>query len=442
MKAAATTNVFEELTWRGMVYDATPGCEAMLAGEKVTCYNGFDPTAKSLHMGNLIPIMGLVRMQRHGHTPIAIAGGGTGMIGDPAGRGAERQLLTIELLEENLEGIRSQLAQFLDFKAKKNPAKLINNADWLVKIGLIDFLRDTGKHFTVNYMLDKESVKTRLGREGGISYTEFSYMLLQAYDYLELYRRHACRLQMGGSDQWGNILAGTDLIKRVEPTVNEAGNVTGYSRGEPHALVYPLLTTADGEKFGKSQGKNIWLDREMTSPYRFYQYWFNVDDRDVVTYLKWFTLLERNEIEGLDESVRAEGAKREAQKRLAREITLAVHGQNGLDEAERVTGAFFGGEFAGLRARDIEDALEGAPSGDVLRTALQGGMPFDRFAVSAGLCVSNAEARRLVDQGGAYLNDARILDPKQSVTVEHLIDGRIIILRRGVKTYRLVRITD
>jgi tyrosyl-tRNA synthetase len=424
-----------------MVYDVTPGCEAMLATERVACYIGFDPSAKSLHMGQLIPIALLARMQRYGHTPIAIAGGGTGMIGDPRPT-AERQLLSKEMVEENVLGIRAQLARFLDFKAKNNPAKLINNADWLVKLGLIDFLRDTGKQFTVNYMLDKESVKARLGRESGVSFTEFSYMLLQAYDYLQLYHGHGCRLQMGGSDQWGNILAGVDLIKKVAPITNEAGAVTGYSHGEPHALVHPLLTTASGEKFGKSEGNALWLDRSMTSPYRFYQYWFNVDDRDVVTYLKWFTMLDRPEIEALEEAVRAEPAKREAQKRLAREVTIAAHGQDGLDEAERVTAAFFGGELARLRARDIEDVLGDAPSGDVSRSLLQGGVPFDRFAVAAGLCASNAEARRLVDQGGAYLNDARILDPKQAVTVEHLIDGRILILRRGVKTYRLVRITD
>jgi tyrosyl-tRNA synthetase len=435
-------SVFDEFSWRGMLYDSTPGCEALLANEKVTCYNGFDPSAPSLHMGNLIPIMGLVRMQRHGHSPIAIAGGGTGMIGDPAGRTEERQLLTLERIAENVDGIRGQLARFLDFKAKRNPARLINNADWLTKLGLVEFLRDTGKHFTVNYMLGKESVSARLGRDSGISYTEFSYMLLQSYDYLELYRTYGCRLQMGGSDQWGNILAGVDLIKRVEPRLSESGSVTGYSRGEPHGLVYPLLTSASGEKFGKSHGQNIWLDRRLTSAYRCYQFWLNVDDRDVVRLLKWFTLLDRAEIEGLEEATKARPAKREAQRRLAGEVTMAVHGQDGVDEALRVTAAFFEGELSGLGADAIEDVLESAPAGEVPRSSLQGGMPFDRFAVAAGLAPSFAEARRLVDQGGAYLNDARVRDAKAPVTVEHLIDGKVIVLRRGAKTYRLVRITD
>jgi tyrosyl-tRNA synthetase len=435
-------NVFGDLLWRGMVYDSTPGCQAMLANEKVTCYNGFDPSAPSLHMGNLIPIMGLVRMQHHGHFPIAIAGGGTGMIGDPSGRAEERQLLTLERIAENVEGIRGQLARFLDFKVRRNPARLINNADWLTRLGLVEFLRDTGKHFTVNYMLGKESVSARLARDSGISYTEFSYMLLQSYDYLELYRTHGCRLQMGGSDQWGNILAGVDLIKRVEPRLSESGSVTGYSRGEPHGLVYPLLTSASGDKFGKSQGQNIWLDRGLTSAYRCYQYWLNVDDRDVVRLLKWFTLLGREEIEGLETSTKAEPAKREAQKRLAREVTLAVHGQDGLDEALRVTAAFFDGQLSVLGAGSIEDVLAAAPSGEVQRASLQGGMPFDRFAVAAGLVPSLAEARRLVDQGGAYLNDTRVGNARAAVTVEHLIDGRVIVLRRGTKTYRLVRVTE
>ncbi len=364
-------DVHEELTWRGMVFDATPGCAEMLAREKITCYIGFDPSAKSLHIGNLIPIMGLVNMQRHGHTPIAIVGGGTGMIGDPAGRKDERQLLTKEKIEENVGGIRAQLEKFLDFKVRSrgstageiHPAKLINNADWLMKLGLVDFLRDTGKHFTVNYMLDKESVKARLGRDTGISYTEFSFMLLQAYDYLEMYRRHGCRMQMGGSDQWGNILAGVDLIKRSESTTDAQGNVTGYSRGEPHAMVYPLVTTASGEKFGKSIGSAPSLDPTQTSPYHLYQFFLNTDDRDVIAYLKRFTLLGPADVAPLEEAVRADPAKRDAQRRLAADVTLRVHGQSGLDQAKRVTDAFFGGELARLSARDIEDVLIGAPAG-------------------------------------------------------------------------------
>jgi tyrosyl-tRNA synthetase len=441
MTRPAFPDVFSELKWRGMVYDATPGCAEMLASDKVTGYNGFDPSAKSLHMGNLIPIMGLVHMQRYGHTPIAIAGGGTGMIGDPGGRKEERQLLPKEKIEENVEGIKVQLAMFLDFKSRSNPARLINNADWLLNLPLIDFLRDTGKNFTVSYMLAKESVKGRLGRDSGISYTEFSYMLLQAFDYLELYRRYGCRVQMGGSDQWGNILAGVDLIKRVEAVTAPDGTVTGYTRGEPHALVYPLLTTATGEKFGKSEGKNVWLDASLTSPYHFFQYWLNVDDRDAVAFLKRFTTLGPDEIAPLEDAVKNKPAERDAQRRLAAEVTSLVHGQSGLAEARRVTGAFFGGRLAQLAARDIEDVLTGAPTGEVPWAALEGpGMPFDRFAVAAGLCASSSEARRLVQQGGAYLNEERVSDAKFAVTLSSLIEGRVAVLRRGARHYLLVRI--
>lgn len=434
-------NVFEELKWRGMIFDATPGAEEMLASEKITCYTGFDPTASSLHMGHLIPIMALARLQKHGHSPIAIVGGGTGMIGDPSGRSEERLLLNRDTIARNVAGIRAQLGRFLDFETTTNPARLINNGDWLLDLNLIDFLRDTGKHFTVNYMLGKESVSARLGRESGVSFTEFSYMLLQAYDYLALYRDHGCRLQLGGSDQWGNILAGVDLIKRVEPVTAASGAVTGYRRGEPHGLVYPLLTSASGEKFGKSQGQNIWLNRALTSPYRFYQYWLNSDDRDMGKYLRWFTFLGQSEIADLEEAVRLEPKKRVAQRTLARAVTVAVHGQDGLEEAEKATNALFGGSVAGLTAEQIEDVLGRTPRAQITRSLLEGeGTPFDRFAVLAGLCASNAEARRLVDQGGAYLNDLRIDDPRFPVRVSHLIEGRVIILRRGARTYRLVNL--
>ncbi len=456
MTNSAFPNVYEELKWRGMVFDATHGCEKVLASGKVTCYIGFDPTAKSLHIGNLVPIMGLVHMQRHGHTPIAIVGGGTGMIGDPGGRKDERQLLTKGVIEENLAGIRAQLAHFLDFDERKpNPARLINNADWLLKLGLVDFLRDTGKHFSVNYMLGKESVKARLDREAGISYTEFSYMLLQAYDYLEMYRQHGCTLQMGGSDQWGNILAGVDLIKRwhakhpsgdrVETAEVGGVSVIGVSNlphGEPHAMVYPLVTTASGEKFGKSIGGAPTLDPSQTSPYRLYQFFLNTDDRDAIDYLKRFTLLGPDDVAPLEEAVRAEPSKREAQRRLAEDVTFRLHGPDGVAQAKRVTGAFFGGELARLSAGEIEEVLDGAPAAEMTRSALEGpGVPFDKFAVMAGLCASNAEGRRLVEQGGAYLNDTRVEDPRAAVTLSHLIEGRVIVLRRGAKTYRLVRVS-
>ena len=436
-------NVFEELKWRGMVFDSTPGCAEALISDKVTCYIGFDPSARSLHIGNLIPIMGLVNMQRHGHSPIAIVGGGTGMIGDPGGRKDERQLLTKETIEENVEGIRTQLAKFLDFNTKTNPAKLINNADWLLKLGLIDFLRDTGKYFTVNYMLDKESVKGRLARESGISYTEFSYMLLQAYDSWKLYTDYGCRLQMGGSDQWGNILAGVDLIKRVEQVADAQGNVTGYTRGEPHALVYPLVTMASGEKFGKSIGGAPTLDAAQTSPYRLYQFFLNTDDRDVIGYLKQFTLLGPADTAPLEEAAKTEPAKREAQRRLASEVTSLVHGQSGLDQARRVTEAVFQGKIRDLDPREMEDALQGAPGATLPRRDFMGeGTTVQNLALQAGITGSAGEARRLIAQGGLNLNGERVTDANARVTESDLIGGRVVVLRRGNKTYYMVKVTD
>ena len=439
----AFSNVFEELKWRGMVFDATPGCAETLVSDKLTCYIGFDPSARSLHIGNLIPIMGLVNMQRHGHTPIAIVGGGTGMIGDPGGRKDERQLLTREKIEENVEGIRIQLAKFLDFKVKSNPAKLINNADWLLKLGLVDFLRDTGKHFTVNYMLDKESVKGRLDRESGISYTEFSYMLLQAYDSWKLYADHGCRLQMGGSDQWGNILAGVDLIKRVEQVADAQGNVTGYTHGEPHAMVYPLVTTASGEKFGKSIGGAPTLDPAQTSPYRLFQFFLNTDDRDVIGYLKRFTLMGPADTAPLEEAVKTEPAKREAQRRLASEVTSLVHGQSGLAQAQRVTEAVFQGKILELDPREMEDALQGAPGATLPRREFSGeGTSIQNLVLQAVIAGSAGEARRLISQGGLSLNGERVTDANARVTEKDLIGGKVVVLRRGTKTYYMVNVTD
>src|SRR5262245_38334932 len=284
-------NLFAELQWRGLVYDATEGLRELLATERITAYIGFDPTAASVHVGTLLTIMGLTRLQRFGHTPIAIVGGGTGMIGDPSGKSEERRLLSREQIEENVAGIRAQLSRFLDFGAGPNAAKIVNNADWLASFDLLGFLRDTGKYFTVNYMLQKESVNRRLESEEGISFTEFSYLLLQARDFLELFDRHGCVLQMGGSDQWGNITAGTDLIRKL--------------RGQKaHGLVWPLLKTASGTKFGKTETGTIWLDAEKTSPFRFYQFWLNTNDADVIAYLKYFTFLDRDAIAALEETTR------------------------------------------------------------------------------------------------------------------------------------------
>src|SRR6266404_5250427 len=291
-----TMNLYQEFQWRDMLYEATPDLREVLANEKLTAYIGFDPSAASLHVGSLLPVMGLARLQRFGHTPIAIAGGGTGLIGDPSGKTKERQLLTHEQVEENLLGIKEQLSRFLDFKAANNPARIINNADWLVPISMMEFLRDVGKYFTVNNLLAKEAIKRRLETDDGISFTEFSYPLLQAYDYLVLYDRYKCTLQMGGSDQWGNIVAGIDLIRRLRSA-------------KAHGLLFPLVATAAGVKFGKTEAGAVWLDPKLTSPYRFYQFWLNTDDRDVISYLKFFTWLSKEEIGGLEGSVRSEPEK-------------------------------------------------------------------------------------------------------------------------------------
>ena len=425
-------NVFDELKWRGMVYDATPGAEAALAREKVTFYVGFDPSAKSLHVGSLSTIMGMVQMQRHGHSPIAIVGGGTGVVGDPGGRQDERSLLSREQIAENARGIRAQLEHFLDFDPRlENHAQLINNADWLEKVSLLDFMRDTGKHFTVNYMLAKESVSARMEREAGISFAEFSYMLLQAYDFLVLYERHGCAFQLGGSDQWGNILAGVDLIRRVRGA-------------EAHGIVSPLITQASGEKFGKSVSGAPTLDPEDTSPYRLYQFFLNTDDRDVVPYLKVFTLLDRDEIGELERAVAEEPAKREAQRRLAREVTLIVHGQDGVDRANRATEFLFGRGYqqALPQADELEDILADAPSGEVSRLDYAGeGKTLLTLVSDTGMC-SASEARRLVTQGGLYLNGIRVEDPGRAVRLDDFVDGRLLVLRRGARNNHLVRLVD
>ena len=432
------TNAYDELEWRGSIYGSTGGAADVLRNEKVTCYNGFDPTATSLHIGNLVPILGLVRMQRHGHTPIAVVGGGTGMIGDPGGRAEERVLLDIEQIERNTELIRLQLEQFLDFNAKGNPARLINNADWLLELRMVEFLRDIGKHLSVNYMLAKESVKSRLDRESGISYTEFSYMLLQAYDFLRLYEDYDCTFQMGGSDQWGNILAGVDLIRRVHGV---EATQAGIGRSKAHALVYPLITTASGEKFGKSIGGAPTIDPDETSPYRLYQFFLNTADADVIGYLKTFTGVTPDQLPEIEHGVEAEPEKRVAQRQLAREVTLLVHGQHGLNQAERVTRALFGGDIRELSASEIEDGFDGAPGGYISKHEIDNAaITVQTVAIDQALCSSAGETRRLAQQGGLYLNGIRVDDSKRPVTVNDLIDGRVLVLRRGSKDHRLMRV--
>ena len=421
-------DVFEEFQWRGMVYDASEGLREALAGGKLTGYIGFDPTAASLHVGSLLPIMGLVRLQQYGHTPIALVGGGTGMIGDPSGKTVERQLLSKEQIEYNLEGIKAQLGLFLDFEAKTNRAMLLNNADWLVPASMVDFLRDVGKHFTVNYMLAKESVKRRYEEGEGISFTEFSYILLQAYDFLVLYDRYGCTLQMGGSDQWGNIVAGIELIRKLR-------GVRCYG------MVFPLVTTGTGIKFGKTEAGSVWLDANLTSPYRFYQFWFNTDDRDVVKYLKYFTMLDQQEIAELESLTAIAPEKRVAQRRLAEEVTRMVHGENNLRKAIQASQVLFGGEIADLSARDVLDIFAEVPSSDMPRASFEGdGVSLVDLVTVCGFAASKGEARRLIQAGGIYVNNRRVSDVHARIGLAALIEGQYVVLRKGARDYYLVRV--
>jgi tyrosyl-tRNA synthetase len=437
-------SLFDDLEWRGLVHGATEGAREMLAGEKVSAYIGFDPTAASLHVGSLLQIMLLARLQRFGHSPIALVGGGTGMIGDPSGKTQERQLLTREKVEENLAGIRAQLERFLDFEARENPARLVDNGDWLTTIPLIDFLRDIGKHFTVNVMLARESVKRRMEQEDGVSYTEFSYLLLQAYDFLVLYDRFGCRLQMGGSDQWGNIVAGTDLIRRLRGEDRSAAPSDGQAgKAKPlaHGVVSPLVTTASGVKFGKTEAGTVWLDPQLTPPFRFYQFWINTDDRDVLKYLKFFTWMTREEIAEIEEQTAQAPERREAQRRLAREVTRMVHGETGLAKAEGATRILFGEEIAGLEPSEIEEVFADVPSSQVEEAVLGGdGMALADLLAASGLVPSKAEARRAIKGGGIYLNNVRVGEETRKVTAGDALGGRLLVLRKGRRDYHLVRI--
>ena len=421
-------DVFEELKWRGMVYDYVEGVQDLLASEKVTIYNGFDATADSLHIGHMVPLIALARLQRFGHHPIALAGGGTTMIGDPSGKAAERRLITREEVEANVDSIKKQLAHFLDFDVKANPARVMNNADWLLELNLVNFLRDIGKHFTVNAMINKDSVKTRLEREEGLSFTEFSYMLMQSYDFLHLYQHEGCKLQTGGSDQWGNITAGAELIRRA-------------IGGSAFGMVYPLITKSDGSKFGKTESGSVWLSAERTSPYRFYQFWLNTDDRDVMPYLKYFTFLTQAEILELEQTVTARPEQREAQRRLAREMTLTVHGNAALAKAEQAAQVLFGGSLDGLTAVEIEEIFADVPSSTLPRERLSGaGLTVVDLLADSGITQSKGEARRAVAEGGVNLNNQRVSDPAQAVTLDNLLEGGFLVIRRGRKNYHLVKV--
>jgi tyrosyl-tRNA synthetase len=423
-----STSLFEDLQARGLVHSYSEGVEEHLRRETVTGYAGFDPTADSLHVGSLFPLLGLARLQRGGHRPIAVVGGGTGMIGDPSGKTQERQLLTREMVEHNVQAIRGQVERFLDFSGSR-AALLIDNHEWLGSLRLIDFLRDVGKHFTVNYMLAKESVARRLEQEEGLSVTEFSYMLLQANDYVVLSDRFGCSLQIGGSDQWGNITAGIELIRRM--------------RGRhAHGIVFPLVTTSTGAKFGKTEAGTVWLDPLRTSPFRFFQFWLNTDDRDVERYLKGFTFLPIEEIAGIVAEQDANPAARTGQRRLAVEVTKMVHGEDALARAERATGVLFGSVPAHeLAADELLEVFSEVPSTELSRDRLSGeGMSVVDLVALAGIAASKGEARRLIAGGGVYLNGDRIDSGDDRVTVEHAIDGRVLLLRKGKKQNYLVRL--
>jgi tyrosyl-tRNA synthetase len=446
----------DELAWRGLLFQYTEGVHEMLAAGPVVAYCGFDPTARSLHVGNLIPVMGLAHLQRAGHRPVVLVGGGTGMIGDPSGRASERQLNSLEVVEENVRGIRHQLERFLDFSGSLG-ALMRNNSEWLMNLGAIEFMRDVGKHFTVNYMIAKDSVKSRL--DSGISYTEFSYMLLQAFDFLELHKREGVRMQIGGSDQWGNITAGVELIRRAAGV-------------EAHCVTLPLVTTASGAKFGKSEAGAVWLDPSLTSPYKFYQFWINTDDRDVGKYLRYFTLLSREGIEALERAASERPESREAQRALATEVTTRVHGAEAARDAADASRLVFdrAADPRQFAATVLESLTRELPSAAVdLRTsngvgndgasasvttadgsaatiALKNGADgpgvdvLDAFVVT-GLVKSKGDARRLLQQGGLYANGEKLSPEKSVLVAGGAIHGQYYVLRKGAREIAIVRLT-
>ncbi len=373
--------------------------------------------------------MGLVHLQRAGHHPIGLVGGGTGLIGDPSGKSQERQLLTRDQAQENLEGIRTQLESFLDFDVKTNPARMVNNLEWLDDLRTVEFLRDVGKHFSVNALLRKESIRRRVeDEEGGLSYTEFSYLLMQAYDFLVLYDRYDCTVQMGGSDQWGNITAGIDLIRRMRGA-------------KAFGVVFPLLTSATGAKFGKTETGTVWLDPGRTSPFRFYQFWMNTDDQDAIPYLKAFTLLDRDRVKELDVELAERPHERGAQRALAEEVTRAVHGDTGLARAQEATRVLFGGELTGLAADEIADIFSDVPSSELPGEELQGeGVSMVDLLARTEVASSKGDARRSIQGGGVYLNNVRVRDVEQAATLDDALEGRFLVLRKGKKNYHLVRI--
>ena len=419
----------EELRWRGMLHDIMPETENHLNEKKISGYIGFDPTADSLHIGSLVQIMILMHFQKAGHTPIALIGGATGMIGDPSGKSTERNLLNEQTLNKNIQGIKSQLSLFLDFdQSIKNPALLINNFDWIKGYSLIDFSRDIGKHITVNYMMSKDSVKKRLGSESqvGMSFTEFTYQLLQGYDFLHLYKNFNCTLQMGGSDQWGNITTGTELVRRK-------------ANGKAYAITCPLITKVDGTKFGKTEGGNIWLDKERTSPYKFYQYWLNASDDDAENYIKIFTFLSREEIDFLIEEHKQAPHLRVLQNKIANEVTLLVHSEEDLNKAKKASQILFGKttseELKSLDKATFLDLFEGVPKANISRSILDSGIEIiTALAGESSFLKSNGEARRALKENSISVNKNKI-NEEYIITNKDLINDRYVLLQRGKKTY-------
>ena len=427
-------NFVEELRWRGMIHDMFPGTEEYMMQHQVAGYVGIDPTADSLHIGHLVGVMMLRHLQQCGHKPLALIGGATGMIGDPSMKSAERNLLDAETLAKNIAGIKKQLSKFLDFDSDApNAAKLVNNYDWMKSYSFLEFIRDIGKHITVNYMMAKDSVKKRLNGEGeGMSFTEFSYQLLQGYDYLHLYREENCRLQMGGSDQWGNITTGTELIRRKDG-------------GEAYALVCPLITKADGGKFGKTESGNVWLDPESTSPYAFYQFWLNVSDADAGRYIRIFTTLTQEEIEALEAEQAEQPHLRPLQKRLAEEITVLVHSREDYEAAVEASSILFGQgtkeNLQHLSPEMIASVFEGVPQFTVSRSVLEAGAKvIDLFTEHASVFPSKGELRKLIAGGGVSLNKEKLSDHEQLIGTGDLLGNRYLLVQKGKKNYFLITV--
>ena len=424
-------SLIEELKWRGMLQDIMPGTEEQLNKEATTAYIGFDPTAESLHIGSLVPILLLYHLQQAGHKPIALVGGATGMVGDPSGKSEERNLLNEETLQKNIAGVRSQLEKYLDFNpARENAAEIVNNYDWFKGLGFIDFLRDVGKHITVNYMMSKDSVKKRIEGETGISYTEFAYQLMQGYDFYWLYTHKNCKLQMGGSDQWGNITTGTELIRR------KAG-------GEGFAFTCPLITKADGGKFGKTEKGNVWLDPGKTTPFQFYQFWLNAADTDAEKWIKIFTLLPKAEIESLLAEHAVEPGARTLQKKLAESITAFVHGAEECSTAQQTTEQLFGKKeeinLNELSEDELLHAMEGVPVHTVASTSIQAGIDIVSFLFDTGIFPSKGEARKMVQGGGISINREKIADQAFLINVSSLLAEKYIAVQKGKKNHYLVK---